>query len=341
MQQHNEMIIQISELQILLNLMARDTIVLDYPLYDLKMVHARPSKDGYRINVLTDPDEILEKYEYSPHTDELPSFDDIKYCLLLSGIIQYDNMDEFQDKLRALNKLDHTIYFAPDTNLFYQRTLSRLNIPNPHFLVVDTVYDEIESSINHKYNKHVLYEMEQDADFHGELLKELSNRKPKKSRKAAYIAMREYKRIRDNILETKAGEPSTSYSERNDLIIVKAIRDFQENNQNVFPVILTADTNMAELCISKGPECFHFTYPSSVEVDTCTPYQLRDLIFYLARVCGLIKCNSVIIYGEYSHKTWNDDSLKLVFQDATLFERFKEDHKLCRELMELGIGTPS
>lgn len=337
MQQQNEILIQSSELQILLNLMARDIIVLDYPLYDLKMVHARPFDDGYRIHVLTDADEILNKYEYSTYTDELPSFDDIKYCLLLSGIIQYDNMDAFREKLSAFNRLERTVYFAPDTNLFYQRAISRLNIPNPHYLVVDTVYDEIESSINHKYHAHLLYEMEQDAEYHGELLKELSNRKPKKSRKAAYIAMLEYKSIRDNILETKAGELSTTYPEKNDQIIVKAIRDFQESNQHVYPVILTADTNMAELCIAKGPECFHFTYPSSVEVDHCTPYQLRDLIYFLARVCGLIKCNSVIIYGEYSHKAWNDDSLKLVFQDAALYERFIEDHRLCMELMELGI----
>ena len=94
---------------------------------------------------------------------------------------------------------------------------------------------------------------------------------------------------------------------------------------------------MAELCMGKGQECFHLTYPSSLDVNRCTPYQLRDLIFYLAKVCGLIKCNSVIIYGEYSHKTWNDNSLKLVFQDATLYNRFKEDHSLYQELMALEI----
>ena len=337
MQQNNEIIIHSNELQILLNLIAKDTIVIDYPLYDLKMVKARPSGNGYHINVQSDVEVMKELYEYSTHTDELPSFDDIKYCMLLSGIIQYDNIVEFQEKLRALNKLDRTIYFAPDTNLFYQAAFSKLNIPNPHYLVVDTVYDEIESSINHKYFPYFIYEMKEDALYHGELLDELKNRKPKKSRKAAYIAMREYKRIPDNVIETKAGEPSTIHSERNDIIIVRAIRNFQDSNQYVFPLILTADTNMAELCMGKGPECFHLTYPSSLDVNRCTPYQLRDLIFYLAKVCGLIKCNSVIIYGEYSHKTWNDNSLKLVFQDATLYDRFKEDHSLCQELMALEI----
>ncbi|MCL7475472.1 MAG: hypothetical protein M8352_05455, partial [ANME-2 cluster archaeon] len=92
------------------------------------------------------------------------------------------------------------------------------------------------------------------------------------------------------------------------------------------------------LCMGKGPECFHLTYPSSIDVDQCTPYQLRDLIFYLAKVCGLVKCNSVVVYGEYSHKTWNDNSLKLVFQDRGLFDRFKEDCELCRELVGLGVG---
>jgi len=40
---------------------------------------------------------------------------------------------------------------------------------------------------------------------------------------------------------------------------------------------------------------------------------------------------------EFSHKTWNDNSLKLVFQDATLYDRFKEDHSLYQELMALEI----
>jgi len=101
-------------LQILLNLIAKVSIVIDYPLYDLKMVKARPSGNGYYINVQSDVQLMKELYEYGTHTDELPSFDDIKYCMLLSGIIQYDNMAEFQEKISALNKLDRTIYFFMD-----------------------------------------------------------------------------------------------------------------------------------------------------------------------------------------------------------------------------------
>lgn len=54
MQQNNEIIIHSNELQILLNLIAKDTIVIDYPLYDLKMVKARLFGNGYHINVQSD-----------------------------------------------------------------------------------------------------------------------------------------------------------------------------------------------------------------------------------------------------------------------------------------------
>ena len=97
MQQHNEIIIQSSELQILLNLMARDTIVLDYPLYDLKMVHARPSKDGYRINVLI----IYPHLGLSPANDQsdylrlLSCQNFPKYCLNHKGRIYLKNFNFF------------------------------------------------------------------------------------------------------------------------------------------------------------------------------------------------------------------------------------------------------
>ena len=122
-------------------------------------------------------------------------------------------------------------------------------------------------------------------------------------------------------------KPTPSIHPPAGLIIVKAIRNYQENNQHVFPIILTADTNMAELCIAKGPECFHFTYPSSVEVDTCTPYQLRDLIFYLARVCGLIKCNSVIIYPHLGLSPANDQSDYLRLLSCQNFPKYCLNHK--------------
>ena len=72
MQQNNEIIIHSNELQILLNLIAKDTIVIDYPLYDLTMVKARPSGNGYHINVQSDVEVMKELYEYRPIQTSFP-----------------------------------------------------------------------------------------------------------------------------------------------------------------------------------------------------------------------------------------------------------------------------
>ncbi|WP_370575577.1 hypothetical protein [Methanomethylovorans sp.] len=328
------------ELQILLNLFADQPIVVDYPLFDLKLIQAKISGDGYRLRVLSDEDDFGRLYEdYGTYVSELPSFDDIRYCMLLSGIIQYDNLDKFKDMLRLYERMDKIVYFALDTNMLYQGFPSQATyMKNPRYLVVDTVYNEIESSVNYKYKPFHIHQMQECAFYQPELLENLENRKMKKARKAAHVAMKEYHFIREHVQEIKSELPSTTHSEMNDRVIVNALRRFDEENSYAYPVFLTADTNASNLCEGKGPDCFHFTYPSSLDAKECTSDQLVKLVYWLAIVNGFIKCNSVIICGEFGHKGRDDDSLKLMFQDRKLFETFMRELGICKRLMALDIA---
>ncbi len=337
MQSKKEMLINRDELQILLNLIGDSPIAIDYPLFDLKLMRFNSSGDGYRCSVLCDLEDFQNINDYTTYGNEFPLLDEIKYCMLLSGMIQYENMADFQDKLAAISKLNKSLYLAPDTNLFYHGALSGLTKKNTRYLVVDTVYDEIEHPINYKYLSYMINQMESDAKYHGELLHELKNKKLKKSRKASYVALKEYRRIRDNVMELRPCGQTTSSSEENDRIIVRSLREFEASNGHILTLLLTADSNMAELCAGKGPECFHFIYPSSTGVRHCSPEQLKDLIYHFAIVFGLVKCNSVIIYGEFSYKEADDESLKLVFHDEGLYEKFSETIGVCRNLMDLKI----
>lgn len=336
----NSVIIQREELQILLNLFCDQSVVVDYPLFDLKLIQARSSGDGYRLRVLSDKEDFEELYvDYGTYINELPSFDDIGYCMLLSDIVQYDNIDEFKDMLKVYDKLDKIVYLALDTNMLYQGFTSKATyMKNPHYLVVDTVYNEIESSINYKYKPRHIYEMQECAYYHSELLENLENKKMKKARKASHVAMKEYHHIRENIHETKSESPSTTNSEVNDRIIVNAIREFDAQNNYAYPVFITADTNASNLCEGKGPACFHLTYPSNLDARECSSDQLVKLIYWFAIVNGFVKCNSVIVCGEFGHKGRDDDSLKLMFQDRKLFETFKRELGICRRLMALDIA---
>ena len=336
----NSVVIQRDELQILLNLLEGQSVVLDYPLFDLKMIQAKTSGDGYRLRILSNEEDFEELYEYySSYFNEMPSYDDIRYCMLLSEIIQYDNLDDFKEMLRVYERLGKIVYFALDTNMLYQGFPSQAAyMKNPHYLVVDTVYNEIENSVNYKYKPFHIYEMQECAHYHAELLENLENRKMKKARKAAHVAMKEYHHIREYVKEIEADLPSTTHSEKNDHIIVNAVRRFDAENSYAYPVFLTADTNASSLCEGKGPEFFHFTYPSTLDARECTSDQLVKLIYWLAIVNGFIKCNSVIVCGEFGHKGRDDDSLKLMFQNRKLFETFKRELEICRRLMALDIA---
>lgn len=336
----NSVVIQRDELQILLNLFGDQSVMVDYPLFDLKLIQAKTSGDGYRIRILSDEEDYEELYgDYSTYVNELPSYDDIRYCMLLSEIIQYDNIDDFKDMLKAYDKLGKIVYLALDTNMLYQGFPSKAGyIKAPRYVIVDTVYNEIESSVNYKYKPYHIHEMQECAYYHEELLENLENRKMKKARKAAHVAMKEYHYIREYVHEVKAELPSTTCSEKNDRIIVNAIRSFDEENNYANPVFLTADTNASNLCEGKGPDFFHFTYPSTLDARECTSDQLVKLIYWFAIVNGFIKCNSVIVCGEFGHKGRDDDSLKLMFQDRKLFETFTRELGICRRLMELKIA---
>ncbi len=336
----NSVVIQRDELQILLNLFGDQPVVVDYPLFDLKLIQARISGDGYRLRVLSDEDDFKELYaHYGTYVEEFPSFSDIGYCMLLSEIVQYDNIDDFKDMLKVYGKLDKVVYLALDTNMLYHGFPSKAGyIKNPRYLVVDTVYNEIESSVNYKYRPYHIHEMQECSHYHAELLENLENRKMKRARKAAYVAMKEYHHIRENIHEIKAELPSTSHSEKNDRIIVNTIREFDAHNNYAYPVFLTADTNASNLCEGKGPVYFHFTYPSNLDARECSSDKLVKLIYWFAIVNGFIKCNSVVICGEFGHKGRDDDYLKLMFQDRKLFETFTRELEICRRLMELKIA---
>ena len=334
---NNSVTIKKDELQILINMIKGHGITLEYPLYKLKMIQARASGDGYNLHILTDEKDFDElTHTTENYNDEMPSYNDIGYCLLLGGIIQYNNIDEFYEQLTLYKKMNKTIRFALDTNMFYQGFPSRSKLPGDTcYLLVDIVYEEMEAAINHKYSQNQINAMQHNAPYHKDLLTELLNRKTKKARKAVYVAMSEYRSIREQTREIKSPDPSTYDKEANDLLIVRTVRDYDEKNN--MAVLLTADTNVSYLCEGKGPECFHFTYPSMFDVKHCSSGQLIELIFSFAIVCGFIQCNYVVIYGEYAHKTGNDDTLKLKFHDEEKYLDFIKDLEICRKLTKLGI----
>jgi len=329
-----EIVARRDELQILLNLC--EEVSLMYPLYPhFQLVEAVPHDDGYRLKVMQGEYDFDKNRSYFQHySQEMPSYSDFVGCLLASGIIGYENADEFAEKLKHYRSMNKRVYFCPDTNVIYHRYVSSLSSIKPsEILLVETVKEEIEASLNFKYSPSQIAEMKSLAKYQPFLLDEFVNRRMKKSRRAAYIALDEYQRLKANALEIDAVEKPSSDKENNDRIIVKTLRRFEKERSSL-PVLLTADNPMSDLCRAEGIEYFLFEYPHVVKADFCKPRQLKELVFNLACVFGVIRLNSVVVFGEFKGKNRKDE-VKLRFLDNRLWENFERHLRICRRLVRV------
>ena len=328
---NEEVVISTDELQILLNLV--DEISVTYPLYrHFDVIKAEPEEGGYRLKIMQG-DVDFEEHKFH---GELPSYSDFLQCLLAAGVIQYANREAFDERLKAYRTFTKPLFLSPDTNVLYHRFLTNSSsiVDLREVLLVDTVREEIEASLNFKYTPSQISEIKREARYQQFLLDELVNRRMKKSRLAC-IALAEYRELRRYAVEIEGVERSTNDKEQNDLIIAKTLRRF-EKERAALPVMLTADRQMADLCEAEGIEHFHFTLPHAVQADFCSSRSMRRLIYNLAMVFGVVRLNSVVIFGEFKGKK-GIEQLKLRFLDEELWKGFEKHLRICRRLMNLGI----
>ncbi|WAC05131.1 MAG: PIN domain-containing protein [Methanoregula sp.] len=327
----------IHELPLLLNYL-ESSLSVSYPLYEFDLFSARPDGNVYLLGGFGSR-EMFEDARASCGTtaQEMPAFNDLLSCLMNSGILPYANRDAFEEKLRMYNQLKKGVRFGPDTNVFYHGLPLNAGIDPAAFLLVDTVKNEIESSMNYKYSPKQIADFKRTARYQKQLLDELVNARTKRARLAAHLALPQFRAIRDRATMVPALEPSSSDKEANDLIIVRSLKAF-EKEKFALPVMLTADRNLATLCDAEGVEHFLFEMPAAIGKPHCTPAAFTNLLATLAGVLGFIQCNSAVIFGEYRGKGGRSDELKVQFLNETLIEPFRKDLTICRKLQALNIA---
>ncbi len=331
-----EVIIDAPELQVLLNLM-KEKITLKYPLYEFDLLSLRPSGAGYTLNILSFREDFEEAgMTYGDNAHEMPSYNDLLQSMLVAGIINYTNQEAFDAHRQLYGTMNKNVVFSLDTNMLYNGFPSQSGIDPSLFLVVDTVENEIKSSLNYKYSAVALAEMKRCAPFEARLLDELVNRKTKRSRLAAYAALPELEKIRDKANLVKEVVPSGSDKEKNDSVIVRSLREFEREKYSM-PFHLTADVNVASLCKAEGSAFMHFEFPGTIETREVAPQDVIKLLFRLATAFGVVKCNSVILFGEFKGKGNRDQHLKAVFRNPDQYDTFVKELELCRALMKLKI----
>jgi hypothetical protein len=311
-----------------------NTLWISYPLYNMPLFKAERNDDGYALVSLFGG-EKFERQTNNAH--EMPTYGDLMECLISSGVLPFSNID------RLLNKVSQCRLFKRcciglDTNVLYRRVISNTQLlSSKEVVLVDTVREEIEYSLNYKYAPNHIESMKKTATCNQHLLEELVNRRTKKSRKATRFALRELILLK-NALEIESGEDSTSDSRMNDQIIARAFRRYEKENGAII-MVLTGDTAMKDVCEAEGLECFllETPYKMPTEIDDVGPRQLRAFICDLASILGMVRINSVALFGEFKGKVdW--DGIKLVYLDDWDPHAFERDMRACRRLMQLSIA---
>jgi hypothetical protein len=327
----------IHELPLLLNYLG-PSLEVSYPLYDFDIFTARPDANGFTIDSFGSREMFEDALApFGNILQEMPAFNDLLSCLMNSGILPYANRDDFIEKIRMFSNLKKGVLYGLDTNVFYHGLPLNAGIDPATFLLVETVKNEIESSLNFKYSPQQIVDLKRSARFQKKLLDELLNARTKRARLAAHLALPPFRAIRDRATLVPAVGPSSSDKEANDLIIVKSLKEF-ENEKFSLPVMLTADRNLATLCDAQGVEHFLFEIPAAPGKTHCVPATFEKLVGTLAGVFGFIQCNSAIIFGEYRGKGSRSDELKVQFLNEALCEPFRKDLMLCRKLQDLNIA---
>jgi hypothetical protein len=328
----------IHELPLLLNYLG-SSLEVSYPLYDFDLFTTRPDGNGYNFDSFGSREMFEDALApYGTTILEMPSFNDLLSCLMNSGILPYANRNDFIEKMRMFSNLKKGVLYGLDTNVFYHGLPFNAGIDPATFLLVETVKNEIESSLNFKYSPQQIADLKRSARFQKTLLDELINARTKRARLAAHLALPPFRAIRDQATIVPAVGPSSSDKEANDLIIVRSLKEFEKEKFSL-PVMLTADRNLATLCDAQGVEHFLFEMPAALGRTHCTPAAFTKLLGTLAGVFGFIQVNSAIIFGEYRGKGSRGDELKVQFLNEALCESFRKDLTLCRKLQDLNIAV--
>jgi hypothetical protein len=224
--------------------------------------------------------------------------------------------------------------------LLYHGFVTNYSLIKPSdIILVDLVYEEIRYQLNYKYNHKHINSIKKHARHQKDLVDELRNKRQKRSRKAAYLALREYKYMIKGIADKiPAVRAATRREGDHDRIIAKTLAEFGRSH-NVHLVLLTADDAMVDLCDAEGIDYFKFDMPHKIHDVMCSYTQMNELLFNLAVVFGFIKIDSIIAFGEFKEKTSNrPNELKLRFLNDELYIKYQKDQNICRDLLALNIS---
>lgn len=320
--------IQGDELQLLLNLPYPE-LEVSYPMTNIPILRATQTREGVKIHMLATPTSFEQKTDSELWIKERPTWSDLIQCSLASGAVTYINLPEFKHTLDGQNHISR-VYYAPDTNILYNRLLTNSNLVEPkQTLLSATVKEEIRARLNSKYNQYQIKELKQTTSYNHQLWDLLLNQRMKQSRKAAGLALTEYESLSNQATLVESIEKTTSDKEKNDDTFTRTISNHKRVH-GVLPIVLTCDAAMVDYCKIENLDYFLFQLPKTMESTSVTHSCFARLIMNLAAVFGFVKVGKVTILGEYQGRRGSNE-LKVTFPNGD-YDWFTKHLRISRML---------
>ncbi len=362
-----ELVVSRRELQVLTNAIYRSDkryVHISYPFYDLELFTLDIEKP--ELSNIVRPDAFdwtrssRKPLDRSVSADELPSYTDLRNCLLSSGFLDYRNEPEITKKLLDLrdeardpNKRPRPLFVALDTNILYNRFLSRhlplidessgrsLDATDFRYVLSEIVQMEIDTKITHKYSREEVQGLA-SVMAHPELLKEFSNASGRRER-TAKLAFNEMNFLLGELRALRIKGTPTKGKERNDIEIAQSYKQWaRAGDYDVF--LLTADEDMVNHARTSELMTLQlelpFLVPEHARID---PWKMSDLIYDLAVVFGAISLDSedILVFGEWAGKGSSDfmhEHVKVRFANGENYPAVSKQLDICRKILAQGAG---
>jgi len=357
-----EMVLSRRELQVVANAIYRgDTryVHVSYPFYNLELFTLDIAKP--ELTKIVRPDAFdwtrtnKKPIDRSFSADELPSFTDFRNCLLSSEFLNYKNEAEITRKLIELreesrdpNKRPRPVFVAVDTNILYNRFLSRhlplrddltgktVEATDFRYVLSEIVQMEIDSRITHKYSRDELQGLA-SVMSHPELLKEFGNASGRRER-VAKLAFNEMTFVQTELKALRIKGTPARDREMSDIEIARSYKQWARNGDfDVF--LLTADEDMVNHARTGELMTLQLELPFAVpEHARIDPWNVSDLIYDLAVTFGLISLDNehMLVLGEWGGKSSADymrENVKVRFGDDAKFPDILKQLELCRKVL--------
>lgn len=350
------------ELQILTNCIYGGNtryVHVKYPFYDLELFTLdvkTPELKGMVTFQNFDTERMRRKpVDRGVSADELPTYNDLKTCLLTSGFVKYRNHAEVARQLMSLrdeakdpNKRPRPVFIGVDTNVLYFRFLSRgmpmrdpgsgrsVEAPDFRYVLSEIVQVEVDSRITHKYSRGEIEALGQ-LFAHKELLQEFRNGSGRRER-LAKLAFNEMNYLMSELRALRIKGTAARGKERNDIEIALSYGSWaREGDYEV--LLLTADEDMMNHARTNELMAIQLDYPHEIpQHGRIDPWSVSDLLYDLALTFGAVSLENpgLTLLGEWAGKNSGDygsERVKVLFEDEREQAEVERQQALCRGIL--------